>query len=154
MKGNTLDFSFSGLKTAVLRWVESHAMDDEISLRRALLRRPEPPSIDEWIAATPQATLDLLAAFQATVIEELMKRAVRSADEIEAKAMIVSGGVACNSGLRRAAAEARLGYPVLFPSVALSTDNAAMIAAAAYPKLLRAEFADLTLGARANLTLA
>ncbi len=154
MKGNPLDFSFSGLKTAVLRWVESRDMAAEIERRRELARHTPRPSVEQWLAATPQATLDLLAAFQATVIEELLRRAARSSEEIGARTMIVSGGVACNSGLRRAAAEARLACPALFPSAALSTDNAAMIAAAAFPKLERREFADLTLGAKANLSLA
>ena len=154
MKGNTLDFSFSGLKTAVLRWVESHDMGAEIEARRELGRGVARPSEQEWLAVTPEATLDLLASFQHTVIEELLKRSVRSADEIGARAMIVSGGVACNSGLRLAATESRVGIPVLFPSFSLSTDNAAMIAAAAFPKLLRGEFADMDLRAKANLILA
>ena len=154
MKGNTLDFSFSGLKTAVLRWVESQGMEAEIEARRELQRRVARPSVEEWLAVTPRATLDLLASFQRTVIEELMTRAGRSADEIKAGSMIVSGGVACNAGLRRAAASARWGIPVLFPSVGMSTDNAAMIAAAAYPKLLRGEVADMGLRARAGLQLA
>jgi N6-L-threonylcarbamoyladenine synthase len=71
-----------------------------------------------------------------------------------ARALIISGGVACNSGLRAAAQNARLPYPVYFPSPGLSTDNAAMIAAAAFPKLARGEFADLDVKAQANLTLA
>ena len=154
MKGNTLDFSFSGLKTAVLRWVESRGMEAEIEARRELLRRVPRPSVAEWLAVTPRATLDLLASFQRTVIEELMTRAGRSAEEIGAGAMIVSGGVACNAGLRRAAEPARWGIPVLFPSLGMSTDNAAMIAAAAYPKLLRGEFADMGLRAKAGLQLA
>ena len=48
---------------------------------------------------TPQATLDVLASFQHTVIEELLRRAARSAEEIGARSLIVAGGVACNSGL-------------------------------------------------------
>ena len=68
--------------------------------------------------------------------------------------VIVSGGVACNSGLRRAASQLRLPYAVHFPTPGLSTDNAAMIAAAAFPKFERGEFSDLSLAARANLTLA
>ena len=68
--------------------------------------------------------------------------------------MIVSGGVACNSGLRAAARAATFPCPVYFPSPALSTDNAAMIAAAAFPRLARKQFDDLSLPARANLALA
>ena len=71
-----------------------------------------------------------------------------------ARTLIVSGGVACNSGLRAAAQSAKLPYPVYFPSFGLSTDNAAMIAAAAFPKLARREFATLDVAPQPNLTLA
>jgi N6-L-threonylcarbamoyladenine synthase len=154
MKGNTLDFSFSGIKTAVLRWVEAHEMSVEISARRDLLRELPRPALEQWLKVTPQATLDLVASFQATVIEELLKRAARSADDISARSVIISGGVACNSGLRSAAASMHLGLPVYFPTAGLSTDNAAMIAAAAFPKLERGEFGDWSLKAEPNLSLA
>jgi N6-L-threonylcarbamoyladenine synthase len=153
MKGNTLDFSFSGIKTAVLRWVEARDMKDEIARRKALLAENPYLTLDEWLAVTPRATLDLLASFQRTVIEELMRRAVRSAEEMEARSLIIAGGVACNTGLRAAAAASRLPYPVFFPTLGLSTDNAAMIAAAAFPRFARGEFADLSLRAQANLAL-
>jgi len=77
-----------------------------------------------------------------------------SAADIGARSFIISGGVACNAGLRLAATEAATGVPVFFPSPGLSTDNAAMIAAAAIPKLRRREFSDLTLQAKASLALA
>ena len=154
MKGNALDFSFSGLKTAVLRWVESHDLATEIGTRRDILRAVPHPSLEQWLAVTPQTTRDLLASFQRTVIEELLRRAAASAESIGARTLIVSGGVACNSGLRAAARDARLPCPALFPSPGLSTDNAAMIAAAAFPRLARRLFDDLTLAARANLALA
>ena len=151
MKGNTLDFSFSGLKTAVLRWYEARDMAAEIAARRALHLKP---TLEEWLAVTPRETLDVLASFQYTVISELLRRAQKSAEEIYARSLIISGGVACNTGLRLAAAKAKLPYPVFFPSPGLSTDNAAMIAAAAFPKLAQGEFADMTLRAQANLQLA
>jgi len=154
MKGNALDFSFSGLKTAVLRWVEARDMGAEIAARRALSREKTPPSVEEWLAVTPQPTLDLLASFQHAVITELLRRAAASAEEIAARSLIVSGGVACNSGLREAAHHAGLPYPVYFPSPGISTDNAAMIAAAAFPKLERREFSPLDVMAQAGLTLA
>ena len=154
MKGNALDFSFSGLKTAVLRWVEGHDLTAEIGMRRDLLRATPRPSLEQWLAVTPQTTLDLLASFQRTVIEELLRRAAAAAESIGARTLIVSGGVACNSGLRATARDARLPYPALFPSPGLSTDNAAMIAAAAFPRLARGQFDDLSLPARANLALA
>ncbi len=154
MKGNALDFSFSGLKTAVLRWVQSSAIEKEIGARRALLQSNPNPTDDEWLALTPPPTLDLLASFQQAVITELLKRAASSAERMEARSLIVSGGVACNSGLRSAARLAHLPYPVHFPSPGLSTDNAAMIAAAAFPRWERREFAGFDTPAQANLTLA
>jgi N6-L-threonylcarbamoyladenine synthase len=154
MKGNGLDFSFSGLKTAVLRWVEAHSMEEEIAARRALLREYPRPTLEQWLAATPQRTLDLLASFQHAVIHELLARAGTAAEEIGARALIISGGVACNSGLRAAAGRSAVEYPVHFPSFGLSTDNAAMIAAAAFPKLARHEFAGLDVKAQPNLALA
>jgi N6-L-threonylcarbamoyladenine synthase len=154
MKGNALDFSFSGLKTAVLRWVEAHDMEAETEARRALRRANPTPSTEEWLAMTPQRTLDLLASFQHAAIVELLTRARAAAESMDARTLIVSGGVACNSGLRAAAKSARFPYPVCFPSPGLSTDNAAMIAAAAFPKLARREFASLDIAAQANLALA
>ncbi|HEV1287094.1 MAG TPA: tRNA (adenosine(37)-N6)-threonylcarbamoyltransferase complex transferase subunit TsaD [Bryobacteraceae bacterium] len=146
MKGNTLDFSFSGIKTAVLRWVEAHDMTDEIAARRA--------SGDIRPETTPKATLDLLASFQKTVIDELLRRAIKSAEEINARSVIISGGVACNAGLQAEAKKRRMPWPVYFPTLGLATDNAAMIAAAAFPKLKRGEFAGYDLRAQANLALA
>jgi N6-L-threonylcarbamoyladenine synthase len=150
MKGNKLDFSFSGLKTAVLRWVEQRDLTAEIAARRSCTN----PTLEDWLRLTPKATLDLLASFQWTVIEELLRRAATSANDIGARAIIISGGVACNSGLRAAANRAPLPCPVFFPTPGLSTDNAAMIAAAAFPKLRRGQFDDFALRAQANLTLA
>ena len=154
MKGNASDFSFSGLKTAVLRWVEARDMDAEIQQRKALFRECETPALDQWLALTPQTTLDLLASFQKTVITELMRRMEACALEIGAQTIIVSGGVACNEGLRSTARTRPLPARTLFPTPGLSTDNAAMIGAAAFLKFERGEFADFTLAARANLTLA
>jgi N6-L-threonylcarbamoyladenine synthase len=153
MKGNPLDFSFSGLKTAVLRWVKARDMGAEIDARRALRATPR-PTVDEWLEATPPATLDLMASFQRTVIQELLRRAEAAASTTDARALIVSGGVSCNAGLRAAARSAGLPCPVYFPAPGLATDNAAMIAAAAFPKFARGLTADFTLRAQANLTLA
>jgi N6-L-threonylcarbamoyladenine synthase len=150
MKGNTLDFSFSGIKTAVLRWVEAHDMEAEIAARRA----SGAVTVEEWLAVTPRATLDLVASFQSSVIDELLRRAERSAEEMDARSVIISGGVACNVGLQAAAKRRRMCGPVYFPTNGLATDNAAMIAAAAFPKLERGEFAGFDLRAQANLALA
>ncbi|MGI8960459.1 MAG: tRNA (adenosine(37)-N6)-threonylcarbamoyltransferase complex transferase subunit TsaD [Bryobacteraceae bacterium] len=149
MKGNELDFSFSGLKTGVLRWTEQHDIKDEIEKRRRLQR----PSIDKLLSATPKATLDLIASFQYTVIEELLRRAVISAEQIGAESFIVAGGVASNTSLRERAMR-ESGLATYFPSPSLATDNAAMIAAAAFPKFKRQEFAGLDLRAQPSLVLA
>lgn len=151
MKGNVLDLSFSGLKTAVLRHVRAVNMEEEIDARRRLFAQGRPASLDEITAATPQATLDLVASFQRTVIEELFRRALRAAEERSVHSIIVSGGVAANSGLRSRFQS--LTYPVYFPSLALSTDNAAMIAAAAFPRLRRGERSAFDLRPQGSLPL-
>lgn len=149
MKGNELDFSFSGLKTAVLRWTEQNDVAEEVAARRKLKNA----TLEEWRAATPQRTLDLLASFQHTVVEELLSRAVASAEELGADSILISGGVAANRGLRYATDQVS-GFKFYFPSAYLSTDNAAMIAAAAFPKFERREFAGFDLKAQAGLVLA
>lgn len=154
MKGNTTDFSFSGLKTAVLRWFEARDMANEVAQRRELLRVRSQPTTEEWLAVTPQPTLDLIASFQKTVVDELMRRIRSSADEAGARTVIVSGGVACNRGLRIAALRSDTCARILFPTPGLSTDNAAMIGAAAFPRLLRKEFSGFDLPAKAMLPLA
>jgi len=154
IKGAAQDYSFSGWKTAVLRWTEARDLTEEIAARKLLFARRPRPTLEDWLAATPRETLDLLASFQHAVVTELLRRATRAAEAIDARSMIVSGGVACNTELRRAAAALRVGYPVYFPQAKLSTDNAVMIAAAAFPKFARKEFADLTLRPQASLQLA
>ena len=155
MKGNALDFSFSGLKTGVLRWVESHGLEAEIEARRTLLRREASPSVEEWLSVTPRATLDLVASFQHTVIEELLGHAAAAAGQMEdVRSIVITGGVACNAGLRAAAGSQWAGLPVYFPSPGLSTDNAVMIAAAGWAKFLRGEFAELGEMALPNVALA
>ena len=149
MKGNTLDFSFSGLKTAVLRWTEQNDISAEIAARRGL----HDPTLEQLRSATSQTTLDLLASFQHTVIQELLRHVAASAEEIGAEAVIVAGGVASNRGLRKQAALERR-FQFFFPDAELSTDNAAMIAAAAFPKWQKRDFAGLDLKAQANLILA
>jgi N6-L-threonylcarbamoyladenine synthase len=153
MKGNALDFSFSGLKTAVLRWVEARDLTGQIAVRRQLQRDNPQPTTEQWLAVTAKETRDLLASFQHAVIVELLTRAAAAAEQIGARAVMVSGGVACNSGLRAAARSANLPYPVYFPTPGLSTDNAAMIAAAAFPKFRRGDFASFETLAQASLAL-
>jgi N6-L-threonylcarbamoyladenine synthase len=152
MKGNQLDMSFSGLKTAVLHHVQAGGMADEIATRSAALKGKGRIGVDEARQATPQATLDLIASFQSRVVEELLKRAAAAAEETGAKSLILCGGVAANSGLRSRFQS--LPVPVYASALALSTDNAAMIAAAAYPRLLRGESSPLDLRAQPSLKLA
>lgn len=155
MKGNTLDFSFSGLKTAVLRWVESRDIAGEIEARKQLLRENSQPSVEEWLSVTPEETRNLLASFQYAVIDGLLGHAAAAAAQMEdVRSLVITGGVACNSGLRAAAGKQWAGLPVYFPTPALSTDNAVMIAAAAWAKFGRGEFAPLTETAQPNLPLA
>ena len=151
MKGNRLDMSFSGLKTAVLRHVQNSGLQPEIDLRRRLFlgRRP---GLEELRESASAECLALIASFQRTVVRELLRRAERAASDAAVESVIVSGGVAANSGLRKAFGS--LSLPTYFPTLALSTDNAAMIAAAAYPRLRRGEFDGLDLAAQPSLRLA
>jgi len=102
-----------------------------------------------------QQTLDLLASFQYAVVGNLLRQTFAAAESFGARGIVVSGGVAANSELRRRfQAEAdRRGLPIAFPSLALSTDNAAMIAAAAWPKFLARDFAPADLGPTPQLRL-
>jgi len=100
-------------------------------------------------------TLGLLASFQHAVIGNLLKQTFAAARHFNAHAILVSGGVAANSELRRrfTADALRHKLPIAFPSLALSTDNAAMIAAAAWPKLMAKDFAPDDLTAMPQLRL-
>jgi N6-L-threonylcarbamoyladenine synthase len=149
------DFSYSGIKTAVLRYVETHGMKAGIDTRRELLAAIGKPTTDQVIAHCDRPTLDLVASFQRAIVEDLTSKTLAAAREYEIATLFVSGGVAANSELRstferRASQE---GVPAFFPSRPLSTDNAAMIAAAAYPKWLSREFAGMELSAEASLPL-
>jgi N6-L-threonylcarbamoyladenine synthase len=155
--GPHFDFSFSGIKTAVLRYVEIHHLRDSIEARRATLAAdpsitPKSPGAAQLC---DQQTLDLIASFQYAVVGNLQRQTFAAAESLGARSIVVSGGVAANSELRRRlqAEAARRGLPIAFPSLALSTDNAAMIAAAAWPKLLAQNFAPEDLGATPQLRL-
>lgn len=122
----THDFSFSGLKTAVLH----------------LTREPAPPPVEQ-----------IAAAFQASVVEVLAEKTVQAAVETGARQVLLAGGVAANQALRRAVEE-RSPVPVRYPPPHLCTDNAAMIGACAYFRLTRGERSDWALDAQPNLKLA
>jgi N6-L-threonylcarbamoyladenine synthase len=156
-QGPHFDFSFSGIKTAVLRYVETHQMRESIEARRAALLADSSltPKSEAAIKLCDQQTLDLIASFQYAVVGNLQRQTFAAAESLGARSVLASGGVAANSELRRRfQAEAdRRGLPIAFPSLALSTDNAAMIAAAAWPKLLAGDFASEDLGATPQLRL-
>ena len=132
------DLSFSGLKTAVARYVRENAI-------APLISGDEPT----------QAIKDLAASFQASVVKSLVGTLEKLAFELQPKTLIVAGGVACNMALRVAAETAgkRLSLPVYFPSKHLSTDNAAMIAAAGYFHLKNGESSDLRMTADITMRL-
>jgi len=149
------DFSFSGIKTAVLRYVETHHMQRVIDARIAALAEIPHPAADDVLRFSDPMTLDLVASFQNAVVGDLVEKTLAAGREYDAATLFVTGGVAANSELRRRFEEqaAQEGLPVLFPSHPLSTDNAAMIAAAAYPKFLVGDFAEPELSAEAGLQL-
>jgi N6-L-threonylcarbamoyladenine synthase len=132
------DFSFSGLKTAVSKYVRESGL--------------QPVAAGEEAS---QGVKDLAASFQSVVVRSLVGTTEKLAKEFRPRTLIVAGGVACNNALREAAAEAgaRLKVPAYFPSRHLSTDNAAMIAAAGTVKLLAGERAGLDLNADVSLRL-
>ncbi len=132
------DFSFSGLKTAVSRYIR----ENEIV-----------PVTDD--SMPNQQIRDIAASFQATVIKSLMINVEKLALELEPKTLIVAGGVACNGALRQAAETfgEKMNLPVYFPSKHLSTDNAAMIAAAGYFHLKNGKTSNLRMTADVTLRL-
>lgn len=155
MRGNIHDFSFSGIKTAVLYHIQKHPeLQPEIAARKETLARGERGS-DAMLKLCSPATLDLVASFQRSVVNNLAGSTLSAAQEAAAHSVLVSGGVAANSELRSTfEREAQnLGIEVFFPSRALSTDNAAMIAAAGYSRFVAGRFEDATLDPVANLPL-
>jgi tRNA N6-adenosine threonylcarbamoyltransferase len=138
MGDNRPDFSFSGLKTAVTKHVRESGLQPQ-----------------QNGGEVSQGIKDLAASFQSTVIRSLVTTMERVAHEYHPRTLIVAGGVACNGALRDAARASanELGIPVYFPSPHLSTDNAAMIAAAGTVKLKAGERAGWDLNADVMLRL-
>jgi len=136
--GLSLDFSFSGLKTAVLRYVRENLIEP--------VTDPENPSAQ---------ILDLCASFQNAVVRALIRSLRKAAEQYHPKTILLAGGVACNSELRAAVKQVanELKVPAYIPSPIYTTDNAAMIAAAGYPKLVRGENAPWDMSADVSLRL-
>jgi N6-L-threonylcarbamoyladenine synthase len=149
------DFSYSGIKTAMLRYVESHQMHAGVETRRSALSKIAKPKLEDYLAHSDMQTLDLVASFQRAMIEDLVGKTLAAADSYDVATLFVTGGVAANQELRQTfEREAAIhALPVFFPSRPLSTDNAAMIAAAAYPKFLARDFAPMDFSAEAGMTL-
>ena len=139
MKDQSLDFSFSGLKTAVRRLAREEGLDHP---------RPEGGEVNQRVR-------DVAASFQRAAVTALVRRTIRAARREGVRRILVSGGVACNGRLRRAfdAAAAEHGFEVYFPQPKYTTDNAAMIAAAAFLQYESGSYADGDLNADVNLKL-
>ena len=153
--GPRFDFSYSGLKTAVLRYVETHNLRPAIEARQRALAGIAHPELDDYLGFCDRQTLDLVASFQRSLVEDLVSKTLAAAQEFDVQTLFVTGGVAANRELRESfQREAEMqGLPVFFPSRSLSTDNAAMIAAAAYPKFLVEDFVDMSFSAEAGMVL-
>lgn len=136
MDSPNLDFSFSGLKTAVLRYVRENQIEP--------IEKGSDPD---------QQIVDLVASFQDKVIRSLLARLRKAAGRHHPRTIILAGGVACNSALRETVKAEDFGAPVYYPSPPLTTDNAAMIAAAGHAKLTRGEVHGLEFTASASLKL-
>ena len=129
LKG-TYDFSFSGLKTAVLRIVQKY--DDKVSSASADSARNRRIAVSQAPSVIRQLPVpNLAASFQNSVIDVLVEKARMAAEEHQVKLIVLAGGVAANRLLRQQMVE-RSALPVLYPPLALCTDNAAMIAGAGY----------------------
>jgi N6-L-threonylcarbamoyladenine synthase len=131
-----MDFSFSGLKTAVARHLQHRRIGGQ------------PPPTDGELA-------DICASFQRAVIDALLERAFEAVRRFGACSLGVAGGVSANSRLRVLATTegSACGVPVFFPTLHLSTDNAAMIAAAGLRRFRAGGVASLDLNAQATLPL-
>ncbi len=157
--GDSYDFSFSGVKTALLRVCEQYRKPDHrVGSDRRRTRTTPPAEYTPFAPHVPleyQANMpvgDLAASYQEAIVEVLVEKAIRAARREGAKSVLLSGGVAANSLLRRRF-EARtnaINLPLHVPAMAFCTDNAAMIAAAAYQVVRRGAQAGWELDARAQ----
>jgi tRNA N6-adenosine threonylcarbamoyltransferase len=143
------DFSFSGVKTSVLRYVKHRAVELGVTVGGTTAASTPVLPLDQKEIA------DICASFQRAVVEALLDRTFDAAKWLGARSIGIAGGVSANSRLRADAAARgeRVGIPVFVPSLALTTDNAAMIAAAGLRRYHAGTLADLDVNADANLPL-
>ena len=132
LSDDSFDFSFSGLKSAVLNYINGKKMKNEEIINE-----------------------DIAASFQEAVVEVLVNKAVRLANLKECDKIVLAGGVAANSGLRDSIVveSKKYGIDVFYPSLELCTDNAAMIGCSAYYNYINGKISDLSLNANPNLKL-
>jgi N6-L-threonylcarbamoyladenine synthase len=149
--GDNYDFSFSGVKTALLRAVEKYRIAEPPGTRERGADGPFPTYQPPRLGPTLPVA-DLAAAYQEAIVEPLVEKTVRAVQATGATMVLLAGGVAAN-GLLRERLGSALDVPFRYPPLALCTDNAAMVGAAAYFQLRRDRQADWTLDARPNLAL-
>ncbi len=143
--GDSLDFSFSGLKTAVLHLVEDS--EARAAQRGRKLATPLPPAVMRRLAIP-----DLAASFQESIVDVLVEKTRRAAQEHRAVEVLLAGGVAANERLRTRMQQV-LPLPVRIPPPALCTDNAAIVASAAYWRYQRGDLAAWSLDIEPNARL-
>ncbi len=138
IKDGSADFSFSGIKTAVLLHVRREGIAPVTDTRDL-----------------PGVVRDLVASFQRVVVSSLVRGLTRAAAAHSPRSLILTGGVAANTVLRREAERAahELGLPIFIPPLSLTTDNAAMIAAAGLVAFRRGDRGDLAMNAEPHLRL-
>ncbi|MBZ0160153.1 MAG: tRNA (adenosine(37)-N6)-threonylcarbamoyltransferase complex transferase subunit TsaD [bacterium] len=145
------DFSFSGLKTAVVNFVKRSTFN----VQRSDSGSRQPSAFSFQPALDPALVADICAGFQEAVVDVLVRVSLTAAKESASQRLILAGGVACNGRLRSKLTERAMeeGVHVYYPKPSLCTDNTAMIAAAGYPRMLRGERVPLSLNADADLAL-
>jgi N6-L-threonylcarbamoyladenine synthase len=132
IRSKNLDFSFSGLKTSVINmFKEKVSRNEDLPLA------------------------DIAASFQEAIVDVLVTKTMRAVAEKSVRAVSVTGGVSANSRLREAFEEKckQEGIDIFFPKLSLCTDNAAMIAAAGYARIMTGEVSDLRLDVVPNAPL-